>query len=342
MYFSDGMRQSLLSLFSTHPPLTERIKRIEPGFNGDFPKISPQKAAIDLEEEPSRSAFSKTCSEEPASPTIIMASVGTTSHFNLEAAKSILRSIPADVATRAHDTCGATALIYCVLLSAQPAVRARQLEALQPRLDQGMQREMRGALKETEQLAPLHKLPLVDLSLPALKLLSKDQYLTFKENVRILVQTDEALDPFEFTLQRILLRHLDPFFLGKRATRIRHRSLETLVAPASDLLFALAFLGNGDAETAMKAYSAGCEACGIHPDLRRRSSQAAEASIQLLDRALRELCDIEFKFKEPILKACIACIAADQSAAITELELLRAVADALDCPMPPINSMLAA
>ena len=36
------------------------------------------------------------------------------------------------------------------------------------------------------------------------------------------------------------------------------------------------------------------------------------------------------------LDACAGCIAADGRATVEEGELLRAVADSLDCPMPPL------
>ncbi len=41
------------------------------------------------------------------------------------------------------------------------------------------------------------------------------------------------------------------------------------------------------------------------------------------------------RHKNYILEACIACVAADGRTTVTEAELLRSVADSLDCPIPP-------
>ena len=41
--------------------------------------------------------------------------------------------------------------------------------------------------------------------------------------------------------------------------------------------------------------------------------------------------------KERVVAAAIAVIAADGAVRLPEIELLRAVCAALDCPMPPVN-----
>jgi hypothetical protein len=43
--------------------------------------------------------------------------------------------------------------------------------------------------------------------------------------------------------------------------------------------------------------------------------------------------------KRQILSACAACIGADGRVTVEEGELLRAVADALGCPVPPLQSL---
>jgi uncharacterized tellurite resistance protein B-like protein len=40
--------------------------------------------------------------------------------------------------------------------------------------------------------------------------------------------------------------------------------------------------------------------------------------------------------KAKLVKACAACVLADKKIEPIEAELLRAIADTLDCPMPPL------
>ena len=76
------------------------------------------------------------------------------------------------------------------------------------------------------------------------------------------------------------------------------------------------------------------------------AAQALEASglallardqikVQDLDVALTKLGELKPSAKARLLKACVASVVHDQSVAPVEVELLRAFASALDCPMPP-------
>ena len=42
------------------------------------------------------------------------------------------------------------------------------------------------------------------------------------------------------------------------------------------------------------------------------------------------------RLKRKVLAACTTCIAYDGKVTIEEAELLRAIADSLDCPLPPL------
>ena len=61
-----------------------------------------------------------------------------------------------------------------------------------------------------------------------------------------------------------------------------------------------------------------------------------ELNLALLDDALERLAQVTPGCKRTLLEACADCIAADGKVTAREGELLRAVADALDCPMPPL------
>lgn len=54
-----------------------------------------------------------------------------------------------------------------------------------------------------------------------------------------------------------------------------------------------------------------------------------------IDKALKQLSQSSPPIKKRVLEACIACIGADGVANVKEVELLRAIVDALDCPVPP-------
>lgn len=340
MFFANGLKASFLNFFSTHPPLQKRILAIEPSFDGNFLSVSfEEPAAVETEERaaarPSPMPGLKVGQAIPIPGADILAGVGMLSDQNLTYAKSLISSIPLAVQQSIHDVYGARAVVYCLLLDRQENIRKQQLEALAAKLDQGLQSEMQKLLPQIDNLNPAYRLPLIDMALPALMLLSKEQYQNFREMVDLLAAADREISLFEYTLKMVLVRHLDPHFGLESRVKSHPRKIEDLLQPVSDMLFALAFLGNQDPEKAAAAYHAGAEACGIHSSLRREPSQADQASLEMLDNVLDFISGADPGLKEKILKACIACIDADGKITLEEAELIRAISDALDCPMPP-------
>ena len=53
------------------------------------------------------------------------------------------------------------------------------------------------------------RLPVLDLAMPALRSLSREQYVIFRERVICLVMADQRLSTFEYVLSCVLSRHLD-------------------------------------------------------------------------------------------------------------------------------------
>ncbi len=58
--------------------------------------------------------------------------------------------------------------------------------------------------------------------------------------------------------------------------------------------------------------------------------------MEALENALRELSQTAPKIRQHLVDACAACICADAAVNVSEAELLRAICDMLDCPMPPL------
>ena len=58
--------------------------------------------------------------------------------------------------------------------------------------------------------------------------------------------------------------------------------------------------------------------------------------LRLVDQALDRLAQATPRVKRQLLLACARAVNADDTVAIEEAELLRAFAEALDCPMPPM------
>ena len=62
----------------------------------------------------------------------------------------------------------------------------------------------------------------------------------------------------------------------------------------------------------------------------------SEYSMMDLDLAISRLTRVKPLQKPRLLKAMSQCVLADKRVSLVEAELFRAIADALDCPVPPL------
>jgi hypothetical protein len=80
----------------------------------------------------------------------------------------------------------------------------------------------------------------------------------------------------------------------------------------------------------------------IHRNLREAPPARHAANVQLTQAiaefgaALQTLNQSVPAIKRRIVDACAACILANQQVTVREVELLRAICDTLDCPLPPL------
>jgi hypothetical protein len=61
-----------------------------------------------------------------------------------------------------------------------------------------------------------------------------------------------------------------------------------------------------------------------------------QCGLGALDQALYDLADAAPRLKRAIVLACAEAVCSDGHLTVEEAELLRAVADSLGCPMPPV------
>ena len=346
------------ALFSTHPPLGERIRRIDPSWNGELPElpeagvgapsaVAPPGAAGFAGAEAGadagpgevglRAASSPAGAEagSPAGAGIANAvgQVGQPTPAHVAYAAALIERLPEPVVAAAHEPYGARALVYALLLDRDPGPRRLQLTRLEAAADDGVYEETVRLAPLVERLDPRARLPVLEIALPALRALTTWQYQRFQENVVALVEADEMIDLFEWSLERILLRDMEASFGRSGPTRVRHRSASAVQAPLAVLLSVLAYVGNRERQAAEGAFGEGWKVLSL-PE--RRLLPHEECGFTALDAALAELDRAAPQVKKRALEAAVACIAADREVTVEEGELLRAVSAWISCPMPPI------
>ena len=366
LLFGNGLGERRLAWRSTHPPLPERIRRLDPGWDGAFPDVAgqtakaawkakraatdaaPRAAAAATAVVPSLVAPAPAASMPAAppaegapvavslSPAQVAAVAGQPGPVHLAAAAHLLAALPSPLLDRAREPMGARAVVLAVLCDADPAVRERQLAAVRAAAGAPLLAELETVLPLAAALPAEARLPVIDLTLPALRRLSAAQYRDFRSLVDALVAADERVTLFEYALHRVLLRHLEPAFAPQPPTRAAYYSLRQLGHPCAVLLSTLAHTGAREAEGAAAAFAAGVAALGERPLPGLRLLPREECTIRRLDDALSRLAAVAPAQLRELVDACGAAVAQDGLVSGAEGELLRAIADALGCPVPPL------
>jgi hypothetical protein len=185
------------------------------------------------------------------------------------------------------------------------------------------------------QVALRAKLPLLDLALPGLRLMSPAQFQQFRRAVQGLIEIDGELDLFEYVLQKVVMRHLEPVFVPPGRTVHQYYALKPLGGDCAALLSTLAHAGNERLENAQAAFQQGagplCYAARMELSLLPREN----CGLDNFDSALTRFSQAAPQIKKSILTAAAQTVATDGVILEIEAELLRAIADTLDCPIPP-------
>ncbi len=334
MYFSEGVWEGFSSLMATHPPLQKRILAIEPTWDGTLPEpMKGAAAAIEIGEQGAGFAGGAIAAGVPIS-TVSRAvdQVGEPEDEHRRYASELLGAMPDELKEAAREPFGARAVLYALLLDENPDIRQRQYDNLREMAEPSAVGLMLQVLPLTDALEPRLRLPLVDLTLPALAALSLPQYQRFTRSFRSLVIADNRLSLFEWVLSQVLLRHLRPKFERVRPPGVQYYALNRLSESCSIVISALAHEADGREET-QAAFSAAAErlpmvsiqllpveACGLDP----------------LRKALETLTLVVARERGRVIDAAAAAICSDGHVSTTEAELLRGISDLLDCPMPPL------
>lgn len=358
-FFAQAFRSGITGWWATHPPLEERIRAVEPAWDGKFytpPEVvdvahesfaaaglagrqpAPGGLPASIAAPLAAAAASAAGSVPPRLPsttaTAAVQAIGTLSPAQIANAQVLLDSTPPGLRSAAQTPAGACVLLYGLLLDDDATVRARQRAIV----ERGAGAD---ALRQLDELAPAlqlvreeHRLPLLQLAVPALRQVRREALQPFLATLDDLIRADNQISPFEFALQRILTNALA--LNGKpAAVATDFYSFNAVVDEIATVLSVLARVSTSDAAVAPQAFAAGAAQIKLI-ESRLRYSEEVAGDIAAFDAALDKLARASLIIKQRTLIAAAHVVQADGQVLISEFELLRAVAAALDVPMPPL------
>lgn len=337
MLFGQGLAQA--PLFATHPPVLERIRRLQPHFS---PSELQHAAAVwnhpgFLEPLEELSAGFATSAPELApalSPASVVAQVAHPGGDDYRQAEWIAAELPAELRTLAEDPSSAPSLLLALLLSESAARDPALLQERQSQIASSVGEPVAAAVLALQdpvaRLARSLRLPLASLAFASLRRLPELQLRLLQSLITRLTLADGQVQPFEFALGHLLRVQLDDWFAPATARPTPSLKLYTCTQPIAQLLAALAAAGTSDAQTAALAFQKGWASLygGLTP------SPSVVQSAAALHAALGTLDGLVPFAKQALIEAMVLVLAFDGRTTVGEAELLRVVCASLHCPLP--------
>ena len=322
MCFGETVKMQLSGLLATHPPIEDRIRSIDktllPRLKARFRKREP----ADTEHAPNASAPHPATASFAAQPTAqqLKASVGQPTPEHYEYAQQLHLKIPAAINTLAHQTDSAETILYALLL-----LESSEQQPLPAAIPQRAQQ-----LSQTlKQCSPQIRLPLLDICLGTLKAATREHRQSIIRSAIELIKVDMKITLSEFVYCYLIQHALSEIKRPPRTIK-SYRTLEPDLAS----LFSALVQVSGD--TPDKQSDNFRQIMQYYSNKDYSTWLQQPPTPKMLNRALQQLNRLAPLLKQPVVDACVDCILHDNKATVKEMELLRAICEALECPLPPI------
>ncbi|GDY04040.1 Zn-dependent protease [Phycisphaerae bacterium] len=355
--------KSINSWLSTHPPLPERIHRIEQGgfisdvvgrssdavpidsigvisssgnlaagFVGDGASRVSSDSAIQLPKSQSDVRAATHADGRPLTRDDVLKA--TTSMLvpqeSLDGARALLKKIPDAVQIAAREPLDVQAVLLLLVTDPQnenrDQVRALALNQLGESVVACWDRLASSMLKLPDEI----RLVVLDLCVPTLTQLTKQQYVAFRTTLTAAMRSDSQIDLFEWMTRIVLTRRIETRF-GAMSQKKPTRSMRECSQEMRIVLGTLARAGGSDHPA--RTFDLGATACQLNA---LSFPSASECALDALHQSLEGLDALAPGDRQLLAKALVSVAAADDVYNTQELLLLRAFAYRLDIHLPLI------
>ena len=353
--------KSINSWLSTHPPLPERIQRIErggfindvvgqssgatpmdsigaisnsgnlaAGFVGDGPpRVSSDSANNPPEFHPAFRAATHADGRPLTRDDVFQATLSrVVPQESLDEARVLLKKIPEAVQVAAREPLDVQAVLLLLVTNPKNEnrnqVRALALKQLGESVVACWDRLASSMLELPDEI----RLVVLDLCVPTLTQLTKQQYVAFRTTLTAAMRSDSQIDLFEWMTRIVLTRRIETRF-GAMSQKKPTRSMQECSQEMRIVLGTLARAGGSDHSA--RAFDLGAAACELNA---LAFPSAAECALDALHISLEVLDALAPGDRKLLAKALVCVAAADNVYNTQELLLLRAFAYRLDIHLP--------
>jgi len=315
MFFA-GSAGFLESLFSSHPPIDERIRRVDPSFDGHIPDVTP--VAVSADDEIVSGLSGRAVATPPPLPTPARA---VPTDLQIQDSVGFRGVIPAALREASGDPVSAMAVVLGLILRRDPAQRAAQLAQAESLAGGEVVREARRLDALLRAVPAGSRVALLDLSMPALRQLSPGQEAAFKQALeRAGYEAEDGL--IVLLIQASIRRYLSRWDMN-----VRPRAGDPAAA-CGLVLSAVVQTSGEDAAAQGRAYGLGAGVLGM-ASLSPTMVPPASVDLGKVDEALAVIAGQGVPARRQFVRAIGTAMLHDGKAESAEVEIVRAVSDSL-------------
>ena len=318
MFFSSP--GSLLSgWLATHPPLTERIRLLDPSVIVSMAEAQRQRHASQSQEVSAKREWQSSA----------LSDLGAASSINADYGTKMRNSL--DKAVAFYNLAQAKGAVLGMLVAQDEQLREEEIRWLLPVLSAEEMEAVALWQAQSLSMASVQKIAVMDLAIPLLRRMDLQEYDRFREHARHLISCDGEVTLFELMMVRAMERHLAGTFERRDLSPIRYHRMEQLENELARLLSCFACFSQSS-----ETWQTGAVA---YRQLTGRELPQVENDLTHLDGVLTTMDQASPPLKKQILQWCGESISQDGIIDDREIELLRAAADAIGTLLPPLQAL---
>jgi len=341
MLFSSGYRSLM---FATHPPLDQRIARIEKNF--DVADIELLAKKLKKQEKVEHLQAIKAKQEQQSKSDSrneggffdidgMFGDIGNPSTERIAAAAMLTASLAPGLSSSAHSLEWVPEVLFYCLLDENEDIRTKQLLIVIEQMGDISERKIQHLVQTHGLVKVKQRLAILEMSFPTLKRRPLSDIERIQVTIELIANADNTIDSFEFLLTNLIKQYLHEAYLPTKAQLHGRKSIKDCKDELSVVMSILAAHGQQRSsaqglQLAQKAFKEGMSIAGIHHMNLRFSDQW-----QLdLERAIAALDKLNPKDKSIVVAGLVRTVLDDKQILTAEHEMLRVICALIHVPIP--------
>jgi len=368
MCFAQAFNMLVTNWMATHPPLMDRIKRIDPSYvarikarelnkklneksnvssnvntSGDNESISslvsenvnnvsapdPNMGSV----ANSVMGFSSTVNPIQISSSELLQTAGRIDESHIEFAVNIHNAFSSELMESVHQVEAARIILLNMIL-----VRMNLDEGMQYLKNKISEKELRVIQDFNEEITGLEnfqRLPLFEMLLPTLKQMEDSDKVLYLNLCEEFIKSDKRYTLFEFILFSVLKKSLSPD--AGKDIKVKYHSFKSVINDLQMIFSVMAHSSQCSTDMRNKSYEKAVEGFVAVSDRKKlKMLDYKEITPKKMTSAFMRLSQLSPILKRSVLESSADIAMHDGQLKYSEAELLRAIADLLNCPLPPL------